>query len=340
MKTPQTRSHVIVLMCLAAVYYTAGKFGLSLAREHPSASVVWPPTGIAIAALLLFGWRTWPAIFIGAFLVNITTAGNAATSAGIATGNTLEAVVAAWLLNRFANGRYAFERVRDVFAFIFLAAMASTIISPTIGLTSLALGGFAEWRNYGEIWMTWWLGDAVGAMVVTPLILAWSSSSPLRWSTRGMFGALATFVLLIVVSEAIFGGIFPQLNRSYSLPFLAIPILVWIGLRFGHREAATAMFLMSVIAVGSVIHGVGPFVSGTPHQSLVSLQAFLGVVSVIATVVGSGDFRASVGGAKIGRSTSHGSHPGRGHLGSGRHPADPRHDLRKTPLGDWYLLEG
>jgi signal transduction histidine kinase/integral membrane sensor domain MASE1 len=285
MKTLLNRSHLIVLVLVAVAYCVAGKLGLSLAREHPSASVVWPPTGIAFAALLLFGWRTWPAVLIGAFFVNITTAGNAATSLGIAIGNTLEALVAVWLLNRFANGRHAFERVKDVFTFILLAAVASTTISPTIGLTSLALGGFAEWSEYGKIWTTWWLGDAVGATVVTPLLLAWSSSSPLRWNARRVVGAAMIFVALLVVSEAIFGGIFPQLNRSYSLPFLAIPILVWIGLRFGHREAATAMFLMSVIAVISVVRGAGPFVDGTPHQSLIALQAFIGVVSIISMVV-------------------------------------------------------
>ncbi len=285
MKTSQPRPHLIVPLLLAVVYFVAGKLGLSLARDHPSASVVWPPTGIAIAALLLYGPRVWPAIFAGAFMVNITTAGNAVTSLGIATGNTVEALLAWWLLGRFAHGRYAFERVRDVFAFILLAAGGCTTLSATVGLTSLTLGGFAEWREFGRIWTTWWLGDAVGATVVTPLILAWASSSPLRWNPRRMAMAVIGFIVLIGVSEAIFGGIFLPVGHSYSLPFLAIPILVWIGLRFGHREAATGMFLMSIIAVISVIRGVGPFAGVTAHQSLVSLQAFLGVVSIISMVI-------------------------------------------------------
>ncbi len=285
MKPLRRASHFAKLLLLLAIYVAAGKLGLSLAREHPSASAVWPPTGIAIAALLLLGWQMWPAIFIGAFLVNITTAGNAATSLGIAFGNTLEALAAALLLNRFAHGRHAFDRVRDVFTFILLAAMASTTLSATIGVASLALGGFADGQRAAGMWTTWWLGDAVGAAVVTPFILAWSRSSPLRWDTRRAFSAVTLLLILVVVSDAIFGGIFPSASRSFTLPFLAIPILVWIALRFGHREAATAMFLMSVIAVSSVVHGVGPFVRGTPHSSLLSLQAFLGVVSAIAMLV-------------------------------------------------------
>src|SRR5438132_7771286 len=120
-----------------------------LASLHASASPVWPPAGIALAALLLLGYRAWPAIFVGAFLVNVTTAGNVATSFAIATGNTLEALAGAWLVNRFAGGRNVFERPQGVFKFA-LAAAISTVISPAFGVTSLALTGFADWANYGE----------------------------------------------------------------------------------------------------------------------------------------------------------------------------------------------
>src|SRR5215475_1072101 len=129
---------------LAVVYFIAGKLGLMLASLHASASPVWPPAGIALAALLLLGYRIWPAIFIGAFLVNVTTAGNAATSFAIAIGNTLEAVVGAWLVNRFAGGKNVFDRPQGVFKFASAAAIGS-VISPLFGVTSLALDGFANW---------------------------------------------------------------------------------------------------------------------------------------------------------------------------------------------------
>ena len=136
-----------VIGIVTGIYFIAGKLGLSLAFLNASASPVWPPAGIALAVLLLFGYRIWPAIFVGAFLVNATTAGNVATSLVIATGNTLEAVSGAWLVNRFADGTSIFDRPQGVFKFA-LAAVVSTIVSPIFGVTSLALGGFANWANY------------------------------------------------------------------------------------------------------------------------------------------------------------------------------------------------
>src|SRR6266705_2809086 len=165
-----------VIGLLTLVYFIAGKLGLMLASLHASASPVWPPAGIALAALLLRGYRAWPAIFVGAFLVNVTSAGNVATAFAIATGNTLEAFVGAWLVNRFAGGANVFDRPQGVFKFA-LAAGISTIISPAFGVTCLGVAGFADWANYGAIWLTWWLGDATGDLVFTLLVFLWSVAS-------------------------------------------------------------------------------------------------------------------------------------------------------------------
>src|SRR5438270_7158262 len=132
---------------LTLIYLVAGKLSLLLAFPHKSASPVWPPAGIALAALLILGYRVWPAIFVGAFLVNLTTAGNIFTSLGIASGNTLEALLGAWLVNKFANGERVFDRPQEVFKFA-LAALISTTVAPTLGVTSLAIGGFAQWSSY------------------------------------------------------------------------------------------------------------------------------------------------------------------------------------------------
>jgi integral membrane sensor domain MASE1 len=142
---------VLVVVLLTIFYVVAGKFGLSLAFVHASASPVWPPTGIAFAAFLVLGRRVWPAILVGAFLVNVTTAGSVATSIGIAIGNTLEGRLGADLVRLFANGRNVFDGSRDIFKFVLLAGLFSTTVSATIGVTSLTLAGYAHWREYSSI---------------------------------------------------------------------------------------------------------------------------------------------------------------------------------------------
>ena len=142
---------VLVVVLLTIFYVVAGKFGLSLAFVHASASPVWPPTGIAFTAFPVLGRRVWPAILVGAFLVNVTTAGSVATSIGIAIGNTLEGRLGADLVRLFANGRNVFDRSRDIYKFVLLAGLFSTTVSATIGVTSLTLAGYAHWREYSSI---------------------------------------------------------------------------------------------------------------------------------------------------------------------------------------------
>src|SRR2546427_1209337 len=166
------------------VYFLAGKFGLALAFVHASASAVWPPTGIALAATLLLGCRVWPALFLGAFLVNVTTAGSVWTSLGIAGGNTLEGLLGAFLVRRFANGLKVFDRARDIFTFGGLARLGAAAVSATGGATALALGGNARWEGVGAIWLTWWLGDVAGALVGGPGLIPWGLD-PTGRVTRG-----------------------------------------------------------------------------------------------------------------------------------------------------------
>jgi signal transduction histidine kinase len=266
---------------LTVVYFLAGHFSLRLAFLHASASPVWPPAGIALAALLLLGYRVWPAIFIGAFLVNIITPGSIATSLCIASGNTLEALCGAWLINYFAGGMRAFDRAPDVFKFA-LAAIISTLISPTLGLTSLALGGFADWGNFSAIWSTWWLGDITGDLVVAPLIILWSIAPSWRWSRREAFEVMALLVLMALLGEAVFGGWFPISAKNYPISFVLGPILIWTAFRFSQRETATGIFILSAVAIWGTLHHLGPFIMETQNQSLLILQTSTAVLTITA----------------------------------------------------------
>ncbi len=281
--------NLAVIASLTAVYFTMAKLGLELAYVHPSATLVWPPTGIAFAALLLLGYWVWPGIFLGAYLANITTQGSVATCIGIAAGNTLEGVVGAYLVNRFANGRHVFDRQEDVFKFTFLAAILSTTVSPTFGITSLSLGGFADWESYGPIWLTWWLGNATGALIVAPLLVLWSTRSHTRWDRIKIIEA-GLFLLSLLLVTLIFFGDLPRFiqYKSYPLAFLCIPILVWAALRLGPQETVTSTFLISGMAIFGTLQGFGPFVRETQHESLLLLQAFMGVIAVMTMALAAG----------------------------------------------------
>src|SRR3989454_8594412 len=163
--------NALLLAALFGLYVLTGKVGLSVAFVHASATAVWPPTGIALAAFLTLGYRLWPAIFAGAFVVNVSTAGSAATAAAIALGNTLEGLLGAFLVVRYANGSRAFDHAQDVFKFAVLAGLLSSLVSATIGVVSLSLAGYSRWADFDGIWLTWWLGDASGALVFAPLLV-------------------------------------------------------------------------------------------------------------------------------------------------------------------------
>src|SRR5213596_2217054 len=276
-----------VIGIVTIVYFIAGKLGLSLAFLHASASPVWPPAGIALAVLLLLGYRIWPAIFVGAFLVNATTAGNVATSLAIAAGNTLEAVCGAWLVNRFAGGTSVFDRPQGVFKFA-LAAVVSTIVSPFFGVTSLALGGFADWANYSAIWLTWWLGDATGDLLIAPLIILWSVASKRRWNRSQAVEVGVLLLLLFVLSEAVFGGWLTISARNYPVAFICGPVVIWTAFRFTQRETATGIFILSAIAIWGTLHDFGPFVGETENQSLLGLQSWTAVLTITAMALSAG----------------------------------------------------
>ena len=271
---------------VAVAYFVAGKLGLQLAFVHASATGVWPPTGIALAAFLILGYRVWPAILCAAFLVNVTTAGSVATSLGIGIGNTLEGLVGAYLVNRFASGRGAFKRARDTFRFIILAALLSTTVSPTIGVTTLSVAGFADWSQFGRIWLTWWLGDTVGALVVAPVVVLWNADPKVGWNRGQALEATALFVALAVVCLAVFDGLIASPFRHYPLEFLCVPVLIWTAFRFGQREVAAAVVVLSAFAIAGTVRGFGPFARDSQNESLLLLQAFIGVTAVMSLALG------------------------------------------------------
>lgn len=269
---------------VALAYFVAAELGLSLASVHTNVSPVWPPTGIAIAALLLVGRRFWVAVFLGAFAANLWTDVSVPVAVGIAVGNTLEALTASYLLQRKAPFDRSFSSIHSVLKFVVFAVIISPMVSATIGNLSLCIGGEASWSNFGWLWLTWWLGDGFGALVVAPFILAWADfRHPM--SSKSLAESALLLLLLFVTSMMTFGGWFPTDDKNDPLAHLCLPFLVWAALRFDQRILTTALVLLSGMAVWGTSQGYGSFVHGGPNKSLLLLQIFIGSSTLMALVL-------------------------------------------------------
>lgn len=270
-------------LLVAIVYFAGAELGLSLAALHSNVTPVWPPTGIAIASLLIFGRQVLPGIFIGAFAANLLTNIPVFSSFGIAVGNTLEALLAYWLLQRSKPWKGSLESVSSVLTFVVYAAVLAPLVSATIGSVSLCLGEPSQWNSFTSLWLTWWMGDGFGALIVSPFLLAWSS--PRQIESRDMPEITSLFVLLIIVVLIVFGGWFPGPVKTYPLAFLALPCLLWAAMKFHQRVVTSAIVLMAGVAVWGAKHGYGPFVQPSANVSLLLLISFVGTSSLMTLIV-------------------------------------------------------
>jgi diguanylate cyclase (GGDEF)-like protein len=284
-KSRRLLSRLVILSLLTLAYFAAGKFGLSLAFVNPNTTVVWAPTGIALAAFLVLGDYVGIAILFGAFLVNFTTSGSVLFSISVAIGNTLEGLIGARLVKRFAHGTQAFSTAQDVFKFALLAGFLSTAIGATLGVTSLLWSGLASPNDYLAVWLTWWLGDAGGSLIVAPALVLWATNPKLRWSASRAMEAVFLLASLILVALAVFGDQSSFAIRNYPLEFTLVPIIIWAAYRFGPRETATVILILSSIAIGGTLQGLGPFAQTLPNESLLVLQSFMIIVTVTGLVL-------------------------------------------------------
>lgn len=270
-----------LMFIIFAVYFCAGKLGLQLAYENASATAVWAPTGIALAFFLLRGYNIFPSILIGAFLINVTTTGDVSTSILIAIGNTLEGLLGAYLINKFANGKHVFESANDILKLVLLVCIAA-MVSATTGVTSLAVWGFAEWSNYFSIWLTWWLGDVVGAFLITPLLIQWILKPRISLNKKKIFEAVCAIIILAFICVIQFTPWSFTATNNYPFSYLIIPPFVWIAFRFSQRFITTMAFLVCAVAIWGTLEGYGPFVVDSRNDSLLFLQAFIGIITMMS----------------------------------------------------------
>jgi len=272
------KPYVAKVAVLAGVYYGAAKLGLNLAFTSPSVTAIWAPTGIALAAVLLWGYRVWPGVALGALLANAWTGVPFYAVLGITVGNTLEALAGAYLLRELADFRASLERVRDVLALALLGGVISTMISASIGATSLLVANEISSEDFGSTWRTWWLGDMGGDLVVAPAILVAATHWPFRRAPGRPLEAAALVVAVLVISALIF-------TRDTPLIFVLFPLGVWAALRFWQPGTVIGILLVASIAIPLTESDNGPFAGLPPDDRLLLAQSFLGIASVTMLVM-------------------------------------------------------
>jgi PAS domain S-box-containing protein len=276
------RSVVFLAAGVALVYYAAAKLGLSVAFTTRQVTAVWPPTGVAVTALLLFGARAGPGIFAGALAANTGLGEPLSAAAGIAVGNTAMAV-AALLLLRLAGFDQRLGRIRDVLGLV-LAATLAAVVSASNGVAMLALHGLVHWAHYWSVWRVWWAGDSTGIILFAPLLLAWLSgqappSVGLRRRRWFLAEGGALFVALTVVSVLSLSSRWALASAGVPVRFLVIPLVIWAAARFGTRGATTSILVVAAVAAWGTIHALGRFASIPPDTRLAELGYYLGVLA-------------------------------------------------------------
>jgi signal transduction histidine kinase len=283
----QTKSVAIYLakiLVLAVVYHLAARLGLKMAYVQANTSPVWPPTGIGLAALLIFGYQLWPGISLGLLIGSLLTGASFPLALGIAIGNTLEALVAVYFLKKFVAFHNEIDRIQDVVGLV-LVSLVCTTIGASIGTLTLMLTGNGAWQSFWGIWVTWWIGDLLGALVVAPMLLTWIPLPSARLNKRGYIEAGILLILIALVTWFVFSslpisGIFHQ-----AMIYVIFPFVIWAALRFGQRGATIGIFLVSGIAIWGTSQGLGPFSLEAKNDGLVLLQTFTAVVSLTALIL-------------------------------------------------------
>jgi signal transduction histidine kinase/CheY-like chemotaxis protein len=280
----QNRTNLLQAVLLAIIYFGLAKVSLSFAAVNGYATPIWPSSGIALAAVLLLGYHLWPGIFLGGCMAHFVgeqlTVKIILSSLCIGIGNAVGTVLAAYLIKRWVGNHSPLNRVRDVFSFVFLAALLSPIADANIGVTAICLFDEVPWSKYGLIWWTWWISEVVGLLVFTPVVLAWSQTIKKTWQKfRQRFAEGVLLIgLTVAITRITFGG-------GYPVVYMLIPLLVWAAFRFGQPASTLMVVIISIISIVGTVQDFGPFVGKSQTESLVLLQSFVGVIALTTLIL-------------------------------------------------------
>jgi PAS domain S-box-containing protein len=283
---PKSGKDVAKSLLVITSCFLAGQIGLKITDLHPPVSPVWPPTGVAFAALILLGYRVWPEILIAAFLICESASTPFKASLAISIGETVSVLAAAYLVNTFARGIKAFDTAQGVFKFVLFACIISPTIAATICIGYLYPAGFSQGPDKAVMWLTWCVGDGVGAFLFAPFLITILGTSHHRLDNRETLELSVMLVSLIAVCLTVFGPFSAFVHQKQLLQaWICIPFLIWAGFRFCQLEAAGTTLLLFGLAIWGTFHGYGPFVTSNSNVSLMTLAAFVGVTGTATLAI-------------------------------------------------------
>jgi diguanylate cyclase (GGDEF)-like protein len=268
-----------VFVSLAIAYLITGKIGLALSYGHPAVSLVFPPAGLALGALLIFGYRVWAIIFGAAAVLYASTMGPALPALVLAAGSTLESVFAAYLVNRYADGRHALQSPRTSLRFSGVVVLAS-FIGATVNGFLIIFSGLGFWTDFGALWVVRAIGTLVSTLLITPLIVLSHPGAHVRLRSRFVAESVAAIAAVLVVGLLVFYRM-PVGLRGFPTELLCLPLLLIIGFRLGRRIGAASLVVLSILGIYGTLSGYGPFVRSSPLESLLIVQLFVAVNAII-----------------------------------------------------------
>lgn len=271
--------YLIEILILAIIYHLGARLGLQMAYVQANISPVWPPSGIALAALLLLGINHWPGIALGVIVGSLITGAPITIALGLGLANTAEALIGAWILKRLIGFHNTIDRIRDVIG-LAVAAAPSTAVSASIGVLAVSWFGSGNQVEFFTLWATWWVGNLLGILVVTPLILVLRHFFPRTRKPGQILEGVVFVCLLILVTGYVFGTSNGSSVFHQALIYVIFPFAIWAALRLEQSGAVTAVFIVSGISIWGTIHGFGPFSKLPINESLLLLQTFTGVVAL------------------------------------------------------------
>jgi PAS domain S-box-containing protein len=274
----------VKILLLAAIYFLLGRVGFLFAVVHANVSLVWPSTGVALVALLLYGYELWPGIALGAFLVNLTNGVSIPAAALIAAGSVVESAAGVYLLRRFTRFQGSFTRAQDVLSFVLFGGAIATSLSAFIGTAALCLEGAVAWSEYGSIWLVWWIGNLMGALIIAPFLLTWTMNAQVNWKSTQTLEATLLILVTLGISALVFATPLAT-SGIYPLAYLTFPFLGWAAFRFGGRAVATASLLMWIVAAWGATQHTGPFVRANVQESLIFAWSYIGTASVMGLLL-------------------------------------------------------